>query len=156
MIKALILDIDGVLTDGKVSFDAAGNELKAIDFRDLDAFWEFKRRNILTALVTGEDTPIVEQFKRRFAPEYLFRGCKDKPAAVKKIASAAGIALENICYMGDGKFDLPVMALVGLSACPANAIREVKAAAKLNLQSSGGNGCIKELLDLLIDKAEIK
>ena len=144
------------MKDGKVTFDAAGNELKTIDFRDLDAFWEFKRRNILTALVTGEDTPVVEQFRKRFAPEYLVKGCKNKPVAVKNIASETGIALENICYMGDGKFDLPVMTLVGLSACPDNAIREVKAAAKLKLQSSGGNGCIKELLDRLTDGKEIE
>ena len=66
-----------------------------------------------------------------------------------------GFSSDEVCYIGDGKYDLPVMPLVRVSACPANAIREVKAAATLILQSKGGDGVIKELLDILVDQGEV-
>ena len=149
MIKALLLDIDGVLTDGKLTFDAQGNETKTIDFRDLEAAWDFKRMGVKLALITGEGTPIVEIFRKRFAPDHLYKGCKEKVAAVKEILEKENLTLEDILYVGDGKYDIPVMEFVKYSACPANAISDVKAKAKIHLNARGGDGCIRELLDLL-------
>ena len=149
MIKALLLDIDGVLTDGKLTFDARGNETKTIDFRDLEAAWDFKRMGVKLALITGEGTPIVEIFRKRFAPDYLYKGCKEKVAAVKEILEKENLTLDDIFYVGDGKYDIPVMEFVKYSACPANAISDVKAKAKIRLNARGGDGCIRELLELL-------
>lgn len=149
MIKILLLDIDGVLTDGKVTFDAQGNETKTIDFRDLDAVWEFKRMGIKVGLITGESTPIVEVFRKRFAPDYFYCGCKDKISVVRNIIASENFSPEEVCYTGDGKYDIPVMEFVKYSACPANAIKAVKEKAQIHLSASGGNGCIRELLDTL-------
>ena len=155
MIKLLLSDIDGVLTDGKVTFDAAGNETKTVNFTDMDAMGNFRRAGIKIGLITGEKTPIVEYFKKRFRPDYFICGCHTKDEAVKQLMIEHGFVPEEICYIGDGKYDLPVMPLVRISACPANAIREVKAAAKLNLQTRGGDGVIKELWDLFVDNGEV-
>ena len=155
MIKLLLSDIDGVLTNGKVTFDAAGNETKTVCFTDMDAMGNFRNAGVKRGLITCERTPIVEYFKKRFRPDCFICGCHTKGEAVRQLMEENGFAPEEVCYIGDGKYDLPAFPLVRLSAAPANAIREVKAVAKLNLQTSGGDGVIKELWDLLVDSGEV-
>lgn len=155
MIKAVLLDIDGVLTNGKITVDSNGNELKTIDFKDIDAVFEFKRRGLLVGLITGEATPITEYFRRRFQPEFFYKGCKNKPEALSEILGKTGFTADEVCYVGDGKYDIPVMKLVKFSACPANAISDVKKTAKIQLEHCGGDGCIWELLEKLTLHGEI-
>jgi YrbI family 3-deoxy-D-manno-octulosonate 8-phosphate phosphatase len=155
MIKLVLLDIDGVLTNGKVTVDSHGNESKTVDFKDIDAVFEMKRRKLMVGLVTGEATPITLFFRDRFKPDFFYNGCKDKPAALKEILSKTGLSSEEVCYVGDAKYDIPIMRLVKVSACPANAIPEVKALADVQLLRSGGDGCVWELLDWLAEKGMI-
>ena len=147
MIKLILLDIDGVLTNGRVTVDSHGNEYKTIDFKDIDAVFEMKRKGFKVGLITGEATPITLFFKERFKPDYFYNGCKDKPAALHEILTQSGFAASETCYVGDAKYDIPIMKLVGLSACPSNAIPEVKELANLQLKERGGEGCIWELLE---------
>ena len=155
MIKTVLLDIDGVLTNGKITVDSNGNELKTVDFKDIDAVFEFKRRGLLVGLITGEATPITEYFRRRFQPEFFYKGCKNKPEALSEILEKTGFTADEVCYVGDGKYDIPVMKLVKFSACPANAISDVKKTAKMQLEHCGGDGCIWELLEKLTLHGEI-
>lgn len=155
MIKIVLLDIDGVLTNGKVTVDSNGIETKTIDFKDIDAVFEMKRRKLKVGLVTGEATPITRFFQERFQPDFFYNGCKDKPAALRDILAKTGLAAEDVCYVGDAKYDIPIMRLVKLSACPANAIAEVKDLADLHLTARGGDGCVWELLNWLKEKGEI-
>ncbi len=147
MIKLVLLDIDGVLTNGRVTVDSHGNEYKTIDFKDIDAVFEMKRRGYKVGLVTGEATPITLFFKERFKPDYFYNGCKNKPEALREILEKSGLTAEETCYVGDAKYDIPVMKLVKLSACPSNAIPAVKELATLQLEARGGEGCIWELLE---------
>jgi len=149
MIKLVLLDIDGVLTDGKVTVDSTGNESKTIDFRDIDAVFEMKRRKYQVGLVTGEATPITLFFRERFKPDFFYNGCKNKPEALREILEKTGFTPEETCYVGDGKYDIPVMKLVKYSACPSSAIPEVKEVASMQLRARGGDGCIWELLERL-------
>ena len=149
MIKLVLLDIDGVLTNGKVTVDSNGNEFKTIDFKDIDAVFEMKRRGIKVGLLTGEKTPITLFFQQRFQPDFFYNGCKNKPAALQEIMSATGFSTDEICYAGDGKYDSPVMRLVKYSASPANAIQEVRELSNILLERNGGDGCIWELLEKL-------
>lgn len=155
MIKVLFSDIDGVLTNGKVTIDAQENETKTVCFTDMDAMGSFRQCGVKIGLITGECTPIVEYFRKRFRPDFFICGCHTKDEAIKQLMEENGFDPDEVCYIGDGKYDLPVMPLVRISACPANAIREVKAAAKLNLHTCGGDGVIKELFDTLADSGEI-
>lgn len=150
MIRLVLLDIDGVLTDGKVTVDSQGNEYKTIDFRDIDAVFEMKRRKYQVGLVTGEATPITLFFRDRFKPDFFRNGCKNKPEALHEILEQSGISADETCYVGDGKYDIPVMKLVKYSACPSNAIPEVKEVASMQLKARGGDGCIWELLERLL------
>lgn len=149
MIRIVILDIDGVLTNGKITVDSQGNEFKTIDFKDIDAVFELKRRGIKVGLITGEKTPITLYFKERFQPDFFYNGCKDKPKALAEIVRETGIPMNDICYVGDGKYDVPVMSLVKYSASPANAIPEVRKLSNIRLKRNGGDGCIWELMKKL-------
>lgn len=151
MIKLVLLDIDGVLTDGRVTIDSKGNEYKTIDFKDIDAIFEMKRKGFVVGLITGEATPITLYFKERFKPDFFYNGCKNKPEALREILAKTGLTAEETCYVGDAKYDIPVMKLVKLSACPSNAIPEVKALANLQLEARGGEGCIWELLGKILE-----
>jgi YrbI family 3-deoxy-D-manno-octulosonate 8-phosphate phosphatase len=151
MIKLLLLDIDGVLTDGKVTVDSKGNEYKTISFKDIDAIFEAKRKNILVGLITGEDTPVTLFFRRRFKPDFFYKGCKDKVRALKEIMRKTKIGINEICYIGDSKHDIPVMKLIKFSACPSDALTEVKRIAKIRLKSTGGEGCVREVLTYIFN-----
>lgn len=151
MIKLVLLDIDGVLTDGRLTVDSQGNEYKTIDFKDIDAVFEMKRKGFKVGLLTGEATPITLFFKERFKPDYFYNGCKNKPEALGEILKRSGLTAEEACYVGDAKYDIPVMKLVKLSACPANAIPEVKELANLQLEARGGEGCVWELLERIME-----
>lgn len=150
MIRVVLLDIDGVLTDGKVIVDSTGKEYKKMDFRDVDAVYTLRGAGIKVGLVTGEDTPMAKYFKRRFKPDYFYSGCKEKLAAVEEVIAQSGAAPDEICYMGDGKLDLPVFRNMEFTAAPTNAIKEVRELARYKLNTGGGDGCVMELAELIL------
>jgi YrbI family 3-deoxy-D-manno-octulosonate 8-phosphate phosphatase len=152
MIKIVLLDIDGVLTNGKVTFDSAGNESKTIDFKDIDAIFEMKRRGLKVGLITGENTPITLFFRDRFKPDFFYNGCKDKPAALKEILDETRSAPDEVCYVGDSKHDISIMKMVKFAACPANAIPEVRKLSNILLKRNGGDGCIWELMEWILKR----
>lgn len=149
MIQLVVVDIDGVVTDGSVTIDAQGNELKKMNMKDVDALFELHRRGFRLAAITGEDTRIVSYFEKRFPWAYFFRGSKTKKEAMQLIEQETGISREEICYVGDGKYDVEPLRYAGLGLCPANAVGTAKDAADMILQNNGGEGCLWELLDIL-------
>lgn len=149
MIELIVLDIDGVITDGSVIVDCTGHEQKQINLKDIDAIFELYRRGYKLAAITGEDTEIVNYFEKRFPWEYFYRGNKTKKDTLQQIEALAGIGRENICYVGDGKYDVEPLTYAGLGLCPANAIDRAKHAADMILQNDGGKGCLWELVSIL-------
>lgn len=149
MINLIVFDIDGVITDGTVIIDSAGNEQKQISLKDIDAIFELHKSGYRLAAITGEDTEIVNYFEKRFPWDYFYRGNKTKKETIQQIEQIAGVTRENICYVGDGKYDIEPLTYVGLGICPANAIDRVKNASDIILQNDGGKGCIWELISIL-------
>lgn len=149
MIELIVFDIDGVITDGSVIIDSSGNEQKQINLKDIDAIFELHRRGYKLAAITGEDTEIVNYFEKRFPWEYFYRGNKTKKETMQQIEQGTGISRENICYVGDGKYDVEPLNYAGLGLCPANAIDKAKNAADIILQNDGGKGCIWEIISIL-------
>ncbi len=149
MIELIVFDIDGVITDGSVIIDSNGNEQKQINLKDIDAIFELHRRGYQLAAITGEDTEIVNYFEKRFPWKYFYRGNKTKSETIQQMERRAGISKENICYIGDGKYDIEPLSYAGLGVCPANAIDKAKNAADIILQNDGGKGCIWELISVL-------
>ena len=149
MIELIVFDIDGVITDGSVIIDSHGNEQKRINLKDIDGIYELHRKGYKLAAITGENTDIVNYFEKRFPWDYFYRGNKKKKETLIQIEKITGINRKNICYIGDGKYDLDPLAYAGLGICPADAIAEVKYAADIILQHNGGEGCIWELVSVL-------
>lgn len=149
MIELIVFDIDGVITDGSVIIDSDGHEQKQINMKDVDAIFELHRRGYKLAAITGEDTEIVSYFENRFPWTYFYRGSKTKKETMKLVEAGTGIRRENICYIGDGKYDVEPLMYAGLGLCPADAIDRAKNAADMILQNGGGKGCIWELVSIL-------
>ena len=145
-IKVIALDIDGVLTDGTVTWNATGDEYKTISYHDIDAVFEARRRGFHVCLITAEDTAWVDFIARRLSIDHVERGAKDKCAALERLARILGVRLHEICYIGDGDRDAPALMSVGIGFAPCNATSKAKEAAKIVLNAEGGRGVVSEVL----------
>lgn len=155
-IKMLLFDIDGVVTDGKKYTDGVQTELKSISMKDIDALSLLKSKGYLLGCITGENTDFSKQFERMQLLDYVSLGCKQKDESIKEIEERFQVKPEEICYIGDGKYDIPVLSLVGLPVCPGDAIEEVKQISDVILHSKGGEGCLAEVYTLLSQYKEYR
>lgn len=149
-IKAVVLDVDGVLTDGGLYWGPAGEEFKRISFLDVMGLSLGRRAGLRFALVSGEDGPLLERLVERLRISDVYRGCKDKGEALRHFAKHAGLDLAQVCYMGDDINDVPAMKIVGLPAAPAGAHPSARMAARFIASRGGGNGAVRELIDALL------
>jgi len=149
MIKAIALDVDGVLTDGTFWWDGAGVELKRFSFRDVMGIVRASRAGIHFALISGERNAIVDRYAARLEIKHVWQGCKEKDRALREFASTIGLDLAEICFMGDDVNDLAAMKLAGFSAAPADAHESARSVAKLVTRQPAGNGAVREMLDFL-------
>jgi 3-deoxy-D-manno-octulosonate 8-phosphate phosphatase (KDO 8-P phosphatase) len=149
-VRALALDVDGVLTDGGLWWGPGGEEWKRFCFADIMGVSLARRAGLELALISGEDSPLVDRYASKLLIRHVIRGCRDKASALRDFALLAGVELGEICFMGDDVNDLPAMALAGFSAAPANAASEVLAQANFVAKSLGGNGAVRELIDALL------
>jgi 3-deoxy-D-manno-octulosonate 8-phosphate phosphatase (KDO 8-P phosphatase) len=155
-IKAVALDVDGVLTDGTFVWGLNGEEYKSFSFADVMGVSLGRKAGVLFALISGEDSPLVDRFAEKMRIADVFKGCKDKASALKMFAQRHGLDMSEVCFVGDDVNDLPAMELAGLAAAPANAHESVKKKAAVVMQNCGGGGAVRELLDMLLfaDTAE--
>ena len=153
MIRLLVLDIDGVLTNGEVRLDEDGRESKSLHFLDIDAVFAARRAGLSVALLTGEDTPIVDAIARKLEVELVYRGRHDKADALTELADVAGMRLDETCYVGDSVRDAPALEAVGLGLAPADACSEACAAADEVLEAGGGRGAVAEAVALLLESS---
>jgi YrbI family 3-deoxy-D-manno-octulosonate 8-phosphate phosphatase len=144
-ISLIVLDIDGVFTDGTVLIDKHGNEFKSISFKDIDAYFRLKQKGYTIGFITGEDTPVVDYFEKRFSPDFLLRGCKDKLSAIRTIAAKYKTKLEAIAYCGDSQSDIAALQACGFSFAPRNCSQTVKGIVDYLLSEDGGRGVIESL-----------
>jgi 3-deoxy-D-manno-octulosonate 8-phosphate phosphatase (KDO 8-P phosphatase) len=150
-IRAVALDMDGVLTDGGLWWGANGEELKRFCFADIMGLSLARRAGLTLALISGEDSPLVDRYAEKMLIRHVVKGCRNKAAALSQFAAAEGISLKEICFMGDDINDLPAMRIAGLSAAPPNAARDVLAQAGFVAKGAGGHGAVRELIEALLD-----
>lgn len=144
-ISLIVLDIDGVFTNGSILVDKDGNEFKSISFKDIDAYFRLKQKGYIIGFITGENTPIVDYFEKRFSPGFIIKGCKDKLNALKVITKKYKVSLENLAYCGDSHSDVPALKACGFSFAPQNCSKIVKEAVDFVLSQNGGQGAIESL-----------
>lgn len=148
-IKAVVLDVDGVLTDGTFWWGPNGEEYKRFSFRDVMGISLGSKAGLVFALVSGENSPLVDRFAEKMAISDVYKGCKDKGAVLRTFAEKSGIALSQVCFVGDDVNDFAAMELAGLTAAPADAHFSVRERADIVLRARGGRGAVRELMDML-------
>ena len=151
-IKLFAMDVDGVLTDAGMFYSEFGDELKKFNTRDGKGIELLRKIGIKTAIITSENTKIVEKRAKKLKVDYLFQGIKnDKDLVLKKIAKELGISLKNVAYIGDDVNDLSALKIVGLPITVKNATKKNKEISKLIVPLNGGNGCVRYVCDLIIN-----
>lgn len=155
-ISAVAMDFDGVLTDGSFCWGIDGSESKRLSFRDVMGISLGMKQGLRFAIVSGEDTPLIDRYAAKMGITDVFKGCRDKRAAVETFAVRHRLELGQIAFVGDDVNDLAAMAAVGLSATPADAHPSVRSVAGRVLTAAGGHGAIREFIDDLLDTASIE
>lgn len=149
-IKAVAMDVDGVLTDGTVLLDHSGRESKRIHFADVMGISIGRRAGLLFALISGEDGPMLEAIAAKLGITDVYPGCRDKAAALKDFASRHDLELGEVCYIGDDVNDVPAMGIAGLPAAPAGAHASAIDCSELVTTRPGGAGAVREVLDRVL------
>ena len=154
-IKLLLLDVDGVLTDGSLYFSSTGEESKAFNTQDGQGIRMLLDNGIDVGIITGRSSGVVEKRAADLGIKLLFQGQKNKLAALDEIITSQQIAAENIAYAGDDFPDLAVMKAVALGIAVANAPADLHQHANLVTEASGGSGAVREITDYIL-KAQNK
>jgi 3-deoxy-D-manno-octulosonate 8-phosphate phosphatase (KDO 8-P phosphatase) len=149
-LKAIALDVDGVLTDGGVWWGPDGAEWKRFSFADIMGVSLARKAGLIVVLISGEDSPLVDRFAAKLLLPDAIKGCKDKAAALRDLADRHGLRLDEICFMGDDVNDLAAMELAGFAAAPSNAQDCVRQKANVVTRNPGGQGAVRELVDLIL------
>ncbi|MGE3467539.1 MAG: KdsC family phosphatase [Pyrinomonadaceae bacterium] len=150
-IKLLLMDCDGVLTDGRLYFGIGGEELKVFHARDGKGIVDWHGAGFRSGIISGRNSPIVEMRAKQLGIEFVLQGCREKVSALNELILAAGVLREEVAFIGDDIPDKDVFGFVGLSVAVADAHDAVRAAADHVTARDGGRGAVREVIDLLLD-----
>ena len=154
-IKLLILDVDGVLTDGKIIYTDSGEEIKRFDARDGHGLKLLMRSGIGVVLLTGRKSKAIVHRARDLGIEHVYQKAIDKSAVYAKILTRSKLPDKNVAFVGDDLVDIPVLKKVGFSAAVPDAVPEVKEIVDYVTSKNGGEGAVREICELLL-KAQNK
>ena len=154
-IKLLLLDVDGVMTDGRIIYLNDGGEAKAFDFKDGHGLKLIQRAGIKVGIITGRQSDIVARRAAELGIELVYQGAKDKMQPFMEILEKLGLKASEVAYVGDDLVDLPVMRLVGFSATVADASDDIKPYVDLVTSRPGGRGAVREVCDLLLKQSSL-
>jgi 3-deoxy-D-manno-octulosonate 8-phosphate phosphatase (KDO 8-P phosphatase) len=155
-IRLLLLDVDGVLTDGSILYSHDGAESKAFNTQDGFGLRLLVEAGIETGVITARTSEAVARRARDLQMRYVFQGESNKLASFKEIVRQSGLKPFEIAYMGDDWLDLVLLTRVGFAAAPANGVDEVKQLAHYISIKSGGHGAVREVCDFLLEAKDVK
>ncbi|MCK5727402.1 MAG: 3-deoxy-manno-octulosonate-8-phosphatase KdsC [Thiotrichaceae bacterium] len=152
-IKLVILDIDGVMTDGSLFFDNQGQEYKAFNSKDGHGIRMLQESGIEVAIITGRSSEIVlhRADNLKINRKFIYQGYRDKRPAFKALLEATQLSAENIAYIGDDVIDLPVMSQVGLAIAVNDAHSFVQQHSHWTTKAKGGRGAVREACEGILD-----
>ena len=149
-IRMLVLDVDGVLTDGNLYFDSNGNEMKVFSTRDGLGLRSLQLCGIELALITGRQSAIVDRRAEQLGIRHVYQGRNDKLNAFNHLLEKTGFDEQQVCYAGDDWIDLPVLERVGLSVTVSDADKIVKDSVHWITSNRGGKGAVREICNLVL------
>lgn len=155
-IKLLVMDVDGTLTDGKIYMSESGEAMKAFDIKDGYGINEIlPQLGIIPVIITGRSSKIVENRARELRITEIHQGVHNKLRKLKEVAAKYNASQGEVAYVGDDLIDLECIEYCGLSACPADAIDEVKSACNYVCKHMAGNGAVREFIQVLLDGVDV-
>ncbi len=149
-VTLLLLDVDGVLTDGGIVYDADGREIKAFHVRDGHGIKMLRRAGVEVGIISGRKSPVTEIRARELGIGIVRQGATDKVAAWREILKEGGFAAKETAYVGDDIVDVPLMREVGFSAAVADAEPIVADAADYVSARAGGRGAVREIVEFIL------
>jgi len=154
-IKAIIFDVDGVLTDGGIIYDNSGMEIKRFNVKDGQIISHLKKAGFVVGAITGRDSQVVKNRCKELKLDFHFHGSHDKLVQYNKIKEEYNLEDEEIAYIGDDIIDLSILTRCGLSATPNDARSYTKKYVDFVTPSKGGDGALRDLADLILEKQNI-
>jgi len=155
VIKLIILDVDGCLSDGKLIYSADGIESKNFNVKDGLGISTWVKIGLHVAIITGRNSKIVQKRADELGIQHVFQGIKDKERVLKELVESLGLKLYEVGAIGDDLNDYNMLKLVGRSFTPNDGVKEIKEIVDTTLTCSGGSGAVREMIDTLVDEADM-
>ena len=149
-VRVLLLDVDGVLTDGRLHMRSDGSEGRSFHVRDGLGVRMAQRGGLTCGIISGRDSRVVAARAAELDITEIHQGILDKVGCFEKIRTRLELAGEQFCFVGDDLLDLPLMRRIGFAAEPGNAAPEVREAAHYVTLADGGRGAVREVIDLVL------
>lgn len=156
MIKLIVLDVDGTLSDGNIIYSDNGTEIKAFNVKDGLGIAAWIKLGREVAIITSRESKLVENRAKELKITYVKQGIKDKAQALKEILAEANISLDEVAVIGDDLNDLSMLRLVRHSYAPKDAAKIVKKNVRKVLKQKGGRGAVRAMIDKLIKKEKLE
>ena len=147
---ALVLDVDGVLSDGRIVYDEYGDELKFFDVQDGAGLVYWRRAGLRSAVITARKARLIRRRAKEMQVDFVAQKALTKLAAYETFLKRFRLAHEQVCAIGDDMMDLPILRRAGLAVAVPNAVEEVKAVCHYVTSRSGGRGAVREVIDFIL------
>jgi 3-deoxy-D-manno-octulosonate 8-phosphate phosphatase (KDO 8-P phosphatase) len=152
MIKLIVLDVDGCLSDGKIFYSEDGSEGKSFNIKDGLGMSTWVKIGNHIAIITGRNSKIVQRRASELGVGHLFQGIKDKDRVLRELIFSLGLSFEEVAVIGDDLNDFNMLQLAGKSFTPKNGVKEIQAIVDIVLSRDGGDGAVREMIDILVDE----
>ena len=151
-----MLDVDGTLTDGKITYDSDGVESKSFDVKDGFAIVSWLRLGKKAAIITGRNSPVVEKRAKELGITHFYQGVKNKLDKLQDILDTEGISLDEVAAIGDDLNDYIMLKNSGLSFSPSDASKFIEDAVDIKLSRCGGNACVAQMIEHIIKEENLE
>ncbi len=156
MIKLIVLDVDGCLTDGRIIYSSDGSETKNFNVKDGLAISSWIRMGNHVAIITGRNSKIVETRANELGVKHLFQSVKDKEKVLKELIDSLGFKYYEVGAIGDDLNDFKMLSKVGRSFTPKDGVKEIRELVDTVLACNGGDGAVREMIDILVDESDLR
>lgn len=153
-IRFLVLDVDGVMTDGVVAYSSSGEELKFFNVKDGAGLKYWTRAGHAAGIITGRTSPVVERRAEELDVKFVQMGAKNKLPVFEAMLAAAGVEPHEVAVIADDLPEIPLMRRAGLAIAVADAVPEVKDAAAVVTKKKGGKGAVREAIELILKEQD--
>ena len=153
-VKLLAFDVDGVMTDGSITYDENGIEYKTFNAKDGHGLAKMARNGFVTAIITGRNNGTVDRRACDLRVTEVYQGVKNKLPILEAIMEKYGLDFSEVSYMGDDEPDICILEKVAIAACPADAVDKVKEVCNYRSSKDGGHGAVRVLCDFIFDSQQ--